>query len=143
MVTLNQLRALGYSDPTLLLKEWNSTSPRADQIVGRALPARKCIQSIQRCATQPAACSSEPPAFGKNTLHAFRDARIGPRCLWPGTKHGALKCLLAAPDAVQVRFLQMVSTMGWKDSPFTEDALANRKIYPGHTWSSAKPKWHT
>ena len=46
-----------------------------------------------------------------------------------------------APTAVRNDILEHVGAVGWDSSAWTEESLASRKLYPGHTFSSKGKGW--
>ena len=59
-----------------------------------------------------------------------------------GKRAVALKLLLdCAPRKALDSILEHVGSLGWGDCVWTEEALANKKVYPKHQFSSKSKKW--
>lgn len=59
-----------------------------------------------------------------------------------GGKYAACKLVMEKmPRAAFEMLASCVSRLGWNASPFSEDALNNRRIYPGHCFRYAKDGW--
>ena len=59
-----------------------------------------------------------------------------------GAKAQTIKYLITLTDKETLDILmKIVSLLGWDGSPFSEDALSSRKIYPGKHFRSACKAW--
>jgi hypothetical protein len=59
----------------------------------------------------------------------------------PGKRQSVTQILFQMPPEVFDLVAKHVSENTWDLSVFSDEALANKRIYPGHLYKHAKPGW--
>lgn len=70
-----------------------------------------------------------------------RSAWLIGRLSFPGKQLAVKTILTNMPEACFEAVVRFVSEVTWEGSPWSDDSLSNKRIYPGYVYKHSKPGW--